>query len=92
MSAVGDHQYIPLRAAAERAYRELSGNANAPIAPSFLAAAAQALTVFVPIHSGELVKLDELEQGLDRLRRAGVRFSEVRPDQAPRRLPRVSPA
>lgn len=33
----------------------------------------------------------ELEAGIERLERAGVRFSEARLEQAPRRVPRVLP-
>jgi len=41
-------------------------------------AEAAALSAFVAIHPGEVVERTELEAGLEKLRRAGVCFSEVR--------------
>lgn len=71
--------FVPLAEAAERAYRELTGRRHQAIAASALEAAASALSVFVPVHAGDLVERAELEAGLARLRHAGVCFSEVRP-------------
>ena len=70
--------YVPLAKAAELAYRELSGKREAPIQPAAVEAAAAALSAFVAIHPGEVVERTELEAGLEKLRRAGVCFSEVR--------------
>ena len=70
--------FLPLAEAAERAYRELTGERHAIAAPA-LEAAASALSVFVPVYAGDLVERAELEAGLARLRRAGVCFSVVRP-------------
>lgn len=70
--------FLPLAEAAERAYRELTGERRPAIAPEALEAATSALAVFVPIHPGDLVERAALEAGLARLRRAGVCFSEVR--------------
>jgi hypothetical protein len=70
--------FLPLAEAAERAYRELTGERRPAIAPEALEAAASALAVFVQVHAGDLVERAELEVGLARLRRAGVCFSEVR--------------
>ena len=70
--------FLPLAAAAEQAYRELTGARHDALDPAALEAAASALSVFVPVHAGELVERAELEAGLARLRRAGVCFSEVR--------------
>jgi hypothetical protein len=70
--------FLPLAEAAERAYRELTGERRPAIAPEALEAAASALSVFVPVHPGDLVERAELEAGLARLRHAGVCFSEVR--------------
>jgi hypothetical protein len=70
--------FLPLAEAAERAYRELTGERHPTIAPEALEAAASALSVFVPVHHGDLVERAELEAGLARLRHAGVCFSEVR--------------
>jgi len=70
---------VPLVAAAERAYRELSGAREDWIAAAALEAAASALSVFVPVYAGDLVDRAELEAGLARLRRAGVCFSQVQP-------------
>jgi hypothetical protein len=71
-------EFLPLAEAAERAYRELTGERRPALAPEALEAAASALAVFVPIHAGDLVERAELEAGLARLRRAGVCFSELR--------------
>jgi hypothetical protein len=70
--------YVPLAKAAELAYRELSGKREAPIQPAAMEAAAAALSAFVAIHPGEVVERTELEAGLEKLRRAGVCFSELR--------------
>jgi hypothetical protein len=70
--------YVPLSDAAERAYRELTGTREPRIHPSALDAAAAALSAFVPVHAGDVVECAQLEAGLEKLRRAGVRFSEVR--------------
>ena len=70
---------MPLAEAAERAYRELTGERHDTIADAALEAAVSALTVFVPVYPGGVVERAELEAGLARLRRAGVCFSEVRP-------------
>ena len=70
--------FLPLAAAAERVYRELTGTREPRIHPTALDAAAAALSAFVPVQPGDVVELAEVEAGLARLRRAGVRFSEVR--------------
>jgi hypothetical protein len=88
-----DHKYIPLSVAAEQAYRELAGVPPAmPVDPAFLRAAALALSAFLPIGADGLVERAQLRAALATLRHAGVSFSEVRPQSAPRRLPRVHPA
>ena len=38
------------------------------------------------------VRADDLAAAIERLRRAGVNFSQARFEQAPRRIPRVAPA
>lgn len=38
------------------------------------------------------VKTAELEEGIERLKRAGVNFSQARFSHAPRRIPRITPA
>ena len=70
--------YVSLTEAAERVYRELSGAREPRIHPCALDAAAAALSAFVPVYAGDRVQCVELEAGLDKLRRAGVCFSEVR--------------
>ena len=79
MTEQRNREFVPLAAAAERAYRELTGAREVPIDAAALDAAASALTVFVPVYPGDVVEVAELEAGLARLRRAGVCFSEVRP-------------
>jgi hypothetical protein len=79
MTEQRNRDYVPLAAAAERAYRELTGARQAAIGAAALEAAASALSVFVQVHAGDLVDRAELEAGLARLRHAGVCFSEVRP-------------
>jgi hypothetical protein len=69
-------RYLPVAAAAELAYRELSG--QEAVHPAALDAATAALSAFVRIHPGDVVEWAELEAGLEKLRRAGVCFSEVR--------------
>jgi hypothetical protein len=77
-----DHDYVPLRTAAERVYRELTGyRSGAPLGPAFLDAASAALSVVaaIRIREGEhVIHRGDLEVALQRLRRAGVCFSEVR--------------
>jgi hypothetical protein len=72
-----NNTYVPLAQAAELAYRELAGVREPSIHPLAIEAAAAALSAFVPIHPGEVVERTELEAGLEKLRRAGVCFSEV---------------
>ena len=79
MTEQRNRDFVPLAAAAERAYRELTGAREEAIDAAALEAAASALTVFVRVYPGDVVELAELEAGLARLRRAGVCFSEVRP-------------
>lgn len=71
--------FLPLAEAAERAYRELTGERHHALAATALEAAESALSVFVPIYAGDVVERAEFEAGLARLRRAGVCFSQVRP-------------
>jgi hypothetical protein len=66
-----------LHEAAERAYCELAGRSDP--GPAELEAATAALSVFMPFYEigGRYVERAEFEAGLERLRRAGVRFSQV---------------
>ena len=78
MTEQRNRDFLPLAAAAERAYRELAGAREPAIDPAALEAAVSALSVFVRVYPGDVVERAELEAGLARLRRAGVCFSEVR--------------
>lgn len=73
--------YLPLRAAAEHVYRQLTGEpAAGPVHPSCVDAAAAALSAFLSVYrtNGEyMIRASELEPAIERLKRAGVRFAEV---------------
>jgi hypothetical protein len=58
---------------------------------TLVAAARHALCQLSPALARLLVERAAFEAGLAKLARAGVRFSEVRPESGPRRLPTVSP-
>lgn len=74
--------FLPLRAAAEHVYRELSGERDAaPLHPAFVDAASAALSAFVSVYRADgeyLIRASELEPAIQRLKDAGVCFSELR--------------
>ena len=73
---------LPLRAAAEHVYRELSGERGAaPVHPACIDAACAALSAFASVYrtNGEyVIRASELESAIERLKGAGVCFSELR--------------